>query len=69
MCHRRSIDPIGGKIADRLKKTCLLSGLIGPGATLMVPLTGEVQLGNKGGMITLLNAKGLKVDGVSYTEK
>jgi hypothetical protein len=26
-----------------------------------------VQLGNKGGLITLLNRKGLKVDGVSYT--
>lgn len=64
-----SIDLTGWKIADRLRKTCLLSGLLAPGATLMIPLTREVQLGNKGGMITLLNAKGLKVDGVSYTEK
>jgi len=26
----------------------------------------KVQLGNKGGIITLLNSEGLKVDGVSY---
>ncbi|MFL5586167.1 MAG: hypothetical protein ACJ797_05620 [Ktedonobacteraceae bacterium] len=28
-----------------------------------------VQLGNKGGIITLLNAQGLKVHGVSYTQE
>jgi hypothetical protein len=28
-----------------------------------------VQLGNKGGIITLLDDQGLKVDGVSYTEQ
>ena len=27
-----------------------------------------VQLGNKGGIITLLDSRGLKVDGVAYTE-
>lgn len=62
-----SIDLTGWKIADRLKKICMLSGVIAPGATLTVPLTEDVQLGNKGGIITLLNKKGLKVDGVSYT--
>ena len=62
-----SIDLSGWKIADRLKKTCPLSGIIRPGATITVTLPQEVQLGNKGGMITLLNKKGLKVDGVSYT--
>lgn len=62
-----SIDLTGWKIADRLKKTCTLSGVIPPGATLTVTLPQEVQLGNKGGLITLLNKKGLKVDGVSYT--
>lgn len=62
-----SIDLTGWKIADRQKKTCILSGAIAPGATHMVTLPQEVQLGNKGGMITLLDKKGLKVDGVSYT--
>jgi hypothetical protein len=28
-----------------------------------------VQLGNRGGMITLLDEQGLKVEGVSYTEQ
>jgi len=38
-----------------------------PGATLEVTLSGGVQLGNNGGAIRLLDAAGLKVDGVSYT--
>ena len=62
-----SIDLTGWKIADRLNKTCSVSGVIAPGATLTVQVTEGVQLGNKGGIITLLNQKGLKVDGVSYT--
>ena len=62
-----SIDLTGWKIADRLKNTSVLSGVIAPGATLVVNLPQEVQLGNKGGIITILNDKGLKVDGVSYT--
>lgn len=61
------INLTGWKIADRLKKTCVLSGVIASGGTLTVPVTEGVQLGNKGGIITLLNQKGLKVDGVSYT--
>lgn len=62
-----SIDLTGWKIADRLKETHTLSGVLDGGTTLMVPLPQHVQLGNKGGIITLLNEKGLKVDGVSYT--
>jgi hypothetical protein len=34
-----------------------------------VPVQPPVQLGNKGGIITLLDDRGLKVDGVSYTEQ
>ena len=40
---------------------------LAPGAFLTVPLTGDVRLGNHGGEITLLDAAGLKVHGVSYT--
>jgi uncharacterized protein YukJ len=58
----------GWQIADKLKNKHNLSGTINAGATLMVALPPNVQLGNKGGLITLLNNKGLKVDGVSYTE-
>jgi hypothetical protein len=54
-------------IADKMKRKHVLSGLIPPGATLIVALPQTVQLGNKGGLITLLNNQGLKVDGVSYT--
>ena len=61
------VDLAGWQIADRLKKKFALSGTIDPGATVMVKLSQEVQLGNKGGIITLLNNQGLKVDGVSYT--
>jgi hypothetical protein len=36
---------------------------------LTVPVRPHVQLGNKGGIITLLDDQGLKVEGVSYTEQ
>jgi uncharacterized protein YukJ len=58
----------GWQIADRLKNRHGLSGTLKPGATLVINLPQTVQLGNKGGIITLLDAQGLKVDGVSYTE-
>jgi len=57
----------GWAIADRLKNRLPLSGAIEPGAALAVPLAPPVQLGNGGGAITLLDADGLKVDGVAYT--
>jgi hypothetical protein len=34
-----------------------------------VPVQPPVQLGNKGGIITLLDDRDLKVDWVSYTEQ
>ena len=37
------------------------------GGVVKVALTAPTKLGNSGGIITLLNAQGLKVDGVSYT--
>ncbi|GAA2202200.1 DUF2278 family protein [Streptomyces bangladeshensis] len=40
---------------------------LAPGACLGVPLSAEAQLGNQGGEISLLDAAGLKVHGVSYT--
>jgi hypothetical protein len=57
----------GWQLADRMKNKQTLSGTIAPGATFVASLTSNVQLGNKGGIITLLNDRGLKVDGVSYT--
>jgi len=65
-----SIDLDGWTIADKNKKKAYLSGSIGAGETLGITLSGkDAQLSNKGGIITLLDRKGLKVDGVSYTKK
>lgn len=57
------------EIADRLKNKQSLTGTIAAGVTLTVPVQPPVQLGNRGGIITLLDDQGLKVDGVSYTEQ
>ena len=63
------MDLAGWAIADRLKRTQRLSGIMAPGAAFVVPLSPGVQLGNQGGIITLLNTQGLKVHGVSYTQE
>lgn len=65
----RTIDLAGWMIADKHKNKFRLSGTIGPGTTKLFMLPQEVQLGNKGGIITLLNESGLKVHGVSYTRQ
>jgi uncharacterized protein YukJ len=57
------------KILDRDDHALVLDGHIGAGGTRPFRLPQEVQLGNKGGMITLLDNNGLKVHGVSYTKK
>jgi uncharacterized protein YukJ len=63
------IELAGWTLADRSKNKQSLSGMIAAGATLTAPVQLPVQLGNKGGTITLLDDQGLKVDGVSYTEQ
>ena len=61
------IDLKGWAIVDKMKNRHVLpAGALGPGATVVVALPPSVQLGNKGGAITLVNEKGLKVDGVAY---
>ena len=62
------VELTGWKLADRLNNEQSLTGTVAAGATLIVPIQPPVQLGNKGGTITLLDDRGLKVDGVSYTE-
>jgi uncharacterized protein YukJ len=62
------VDLTDWRLVDRMKNSCPLPG--GPleaGATLQVPVADGVQLGNKGGAITVLDTQGLKVAGVSYT--
>lgn len=39
-----------------------------PGDTIRVLLRAPVALGNRGGLISLLDPDGLKVDGVAYTK-
>lgn len=64
----KAIDLNGWTLADRLKRKMKLTGIINPGNSLLIPVSGkDVQLGNDGGIITLLNPQELKVDGVSYT--
>jgi uncharacterized protein YukJ len=64
------VDLTGWALADRLKRKLSLSGKINPGELLTIPLgKGEMQLGNEGGIITLLDNSGLKIDGVSYTKE
>jgi len=58
----------GWKIADKQKNKMTLSGSIGAGATLVVPIVAPVALSNKGGIISLLDERGIKVHGVSYTK-
>jgi uncharacterized protein YukJ len=63
-----AVDLTGWRIADRMKQTCTLRpGPLAAGEVLTVPLANGVQLGNKGGAITLLDRAGLKVAGVAYT--
>ena len=63
------VDLSGWQFADRMKNKCPISGMLAPGTTTTINLPPTVQLGNKGGLITLLNSRGLKVDGVSYTAR
>jgi uncharacterized protein YukJ len=57
----------GWKLKDKRKNAHALSGTIKGGATLLVTIVAPMQLSNKGGIITLVDASDLKVDGVSYT--
>ena len=57
----------GWQIADRDKNRMGLAGSIAAGETLRIQLLPPVFLPNKGGIITLLNDRGLRVDGVAYT--
>ncbi len=64
------IDLAGWSLLDKNKKKMILEGKVRAGEALFVPLSGkDIELSNKGGIITLLDKSGLKVDGVSYTKE
>ena len=67
----RVVDLSGWFIADKNKNRSAIGKLLlNPGGTGVVKLDGKgAQLGNSGGIITLLNPKGIKQDGVSYTKE
>ncbi len=62
------IDLTGWRIADRAKHSCPVpAGKLAAGATVVMTPSNGVALSNNGGMITLLDPRGRKVHGVSYT--
>lgn len=64
-----TLDLTNWKILDQQDKADTISGSIKSGEASTFRLTGNgAQLSNKGGTITLLDAQGLKVDGVAYTK-
>jgi hypothetical protein len=63
----QTINLQGWTILDKAEAKMPLSGALAAGEARAFPIRSPVALSNKGGLITLVNADGLKVDGVSYT--
>jgi uncharacterized protein YukJ len=64
----REIDLQGWSLLDTQKAKQKLSGKLKAGEARAVHINKPVALSNKGGIITLVDETGLKVDGVSYTK-
>lgn len=64
----REIDLQGWTLADSQKNRQKLSGKLKAGEARAVRVERPVALSNKGGIISILDETGLKVDGVSYTK-
>jgi hypothetical protein len=62
-----AVDLAGWRLVDRMGRAMLLHAMVPAGETIRIKLSPQVQLGNSGGLLTLLNARGLKVDGIAYT--
>jgi uncharacterized protein YukJ len=65
----RDVSLAGWQLADKQKAKMPLSGTLAAGDVVRVTVQLPMTLSNKGGIITLLNADGLKVHGVSYTKE
>ncbi|SDY47616.1 Uncharacterized protein YukJ [Modestobacter sp. DSM 44400] len=62
------LDLDGWALLDSADHRMPLAGTaLGAGEAARIRLTAPVQLGNSGGLLTLLDPAGLKVDGVAYT--
>ena len=64
----REIDLQGWALADTQKNRQKLAGKLKAGEARAVRVEKPVALSNKGGIITILDETGLKVDGVAYTK-
>ena len=66
----QDLDLTGWALADRLGQRMPLDPATLPaGETVRIVLRPPVQLGNRGGLVTLLDPAGLKADGVAYTQE
>lgn len=65
--HTVSLD--GWKLLNKAKDAMPLSGALAAGEARTIAMSPKVPLSNKGGLITIVDEKGLKVDGVSYTKE
>ncbi|HEY5846742.1 MAG TPA: DUF2278 family protein [Nakamurella sp.] len=66
----QELDVTGWVLMDRLKNRMPLpAGTIPAGDALRIAVQLPTQLGNSGGLITVIDPAGLKVDGVSYTRE
>jgi len=65
----RDIDLKGWGLLDGQKRRQALSGVITAGGTRAIQVTAPVALSNKGGVVTLVDERGLKVHGVAYTKE
>jgi len=63
------IDLKGWALLDTQKMRLPLSDVLRAGATRVIQIRQPLALSNKGGVITLVDDKGLKVHGVSYTKE
>ncbi len=63
------VDLTGWKLLDKLKAATPLGGVLASGEAVRVAVKAPMTLSNKGGIISVINANGLKVDGVSYTKE
>jgi uncharacterized protein YukJ len=64
----REINLQGWSLLDSQKNKQKLTGKLNSGEALAVRIEKPLALSNKGGIITILDETGLKVDGVSYTK-
>jgi hypothetical protein len=65
----RDIDLTSWALVDKQGNRTKLSGKIAAGGTLAIVVQKPMELSNKGGIISLLDSRGVKVFGVSYTRE